>query len=289
MPHTLSDHTYGKRQVRLSKVCRHADQHAYVELSVDIQLRGGFAAAYTEADNRCVIPTDTMKNIVYVLAHQNDFASSEPFGQILAEYFLGKYDQVDGVRIHLTERPWTRVEVSGTPHPHSFCGSPTERFTSIVTGNREGDVTVTSGLEGLPVLKTTDSSFSGFVQDEHTTLAEADDRIFATVINAQWDYQVEDPDWLACRNDVRQVLLETFAAHVSQSAQQTLYAMANAVLDACEAIKRIRIQLPNQHRVLVDLEPFSIANSNEIFVPIEAPHGQIEATVERGPPLRRAP
>lgn len=39
-------------------------------------------------------------------------------------------------------------------------------------------VLVKSGLKGLRVLKTTQSAFVDFVQDEYTTLADAPERIF---------------------------------------------------------------------------------------------------------------
>ena len=39
--------------------------------------------------------------------------------------------------------------------------------------------------------------------------------------------------------------------------------------------------MPNKHCLLIDLSPFNLENENEIFVPIDEPHGQIEATIER--------
>lgn len=39
-------------------------------------------------------------------------------------------------------------------------------------------VVVKSGLSGLRILKTTQSAFVDFVQDEYTTLADAAERIF---------------------------------------------------------------------------------------------------------------
>lgn len=44
---------------------------------------------------------------------------------------------------------------------------------------------VKSGLSGLRVLKTTQSAFVDFVQDEYTTLADAAERIFRLV---RFDY-----------------------------------------------------------------------------------------------------
>ena len=39
--------------------------------------------------------------------------------------------------------------------------------------------------------------------------------------------------------------------------------------------------MPNQHCLLINLSPFGLENKNELFVPTNEPHGQIEGTVER--------
>src|SRR5262245_29396851 len=67
MSAVLVHDAYGKSLVRLTKVTRHADRHDLKELTIDIQLEGDFAAAYTHGDNSRVIATDTMKNTVYAL------------------------------------------------------------------------------------------------------------------------------------------------------------------------------------------------------------------------------
>ena len=46
-------------------------------------------------------------------------------------------------------------------------------------------------------------------------------------------------------------------------------------------ITRIKLTMPNLHHLLADLSPFGQDNPNHIFVPIDEPHGYIEATVER--------
>jgi urate oxidase len=80
---------------------------------------------------------------------------------------------------------------------------------------------------------------------------------------------------------VRSALLTTFAAHKSESVQQTLYAMGEAALAACDGVVDIQLSLPNRHHLLVDLSPFGLANQNEIFVATEQPYGLIEARISR--------
>ena len=85
--------TYGKAGVRVMRVARGA-RHEVRELAVEIMLEGGFAAAFTAADNGAVVATDTLKNLAYVVARENLGAEAEPYGQALARAVLDRYPQV---------------------------------------------------------------------------------------------------------------------------------------------------------------------------------------------------
>jgi urate oxidase len=65
------------------------------------------------------------------------------------------------------------------------------------------------------------------------------------------------------------------------SVQHTLFDMGKAALAAAPEIARITLTMPNLHHLLADLSPFGRDNPNHIFVPIDEPHGYIEATIER--------
>jgi urate oxidase len=81
---------------------------------------------------------------------------------------------------------------------------------------------------------------------------------------------------------IRAALLNVFATHDSLAVQQTLYAMGEAAIDACAEISEIELTMPNQHRLLVSLQPFGLENPNEIFVPTNEPFGLICGTISRG-------
>lgn len=272
--------SYGKSHIRVTKVTRHADRHELKEFTVDIQLEGDFDGSYTEGDNRLVVATDSMKNMVYVLARQHPLTDLESFAQTLARQFLERYAQVKGLNIHMREDSWQRIMVDGRPHPHAFVGGGDEKRTCHLFGGRDG-LHILSGLTDLLLLKTTDSGFAGFVRDEFTTLPETDDRIFATLLTAEWYYGAGQHDWNSCHQTIRQTLLETFARHHSLSVQQTLHAMGTAALEACSDIQTIKLSMPNQHRLLVNLKPFGLDNPNVIFVPTDEPYGMIRATIGR--------
>jgi urate oxidase len=136
-------------------------------------------------------------------------------------------------------------------------------------------------VDGLTILKTTNSAFTGYIVDKLTTLKPATDRILGTCATVTWDYAAAAPDYAQARERIVAALLKTFAEHNSMSVQHTLFDMGKAALDAAPEIARIHLSMPNLHHLLADLSPFGQENPNHIFVPIDEPHGTIEATVER--------
>jgi urate oxidase len=276
----LARQVYGKSSVRLTKVTRRADRHDLIEVVVDISLEGDFAESYLAGDNRRVIPTDTMKNTVYALAADHPLADPESFALVLSSHFLDSFSHVAAATVAATQTSWQRIETAGSRHRHSFIGSGSERRTCSVGRTRQR-VTVESGFTGVSLLKTTDSAFRGFVRDEFTTLADADDRIFAGQLDAKWTYSAGDIDWNSSFTRARAAMIGVFADHKSLAVQQTLFAMGTAVLETCPEIERIELSMSNEHRVPVNLEPFGRQNKNEVFVTTTEPFGLISAVLER--------
>jgi urate oxidase len=284
MSNILSHNAYGKSNVRLTKVSRHASgRHDLLEVSVDIELQGQFEKSYTHGDNASVVATDTMKNTVYALACQHTFNCIENFGQLLASHFVANNKQVTQATVRLSESPFQRIVVNGQPHVHSFFGGGSERRTATVTVTRDR-TTVSSGLDGLLILKTTASAFEGFQRDRYTTLKETRDRIFATILQMEWTY----PDATACADynaahvNARDAALRAFASNFSDAVQQTLYQMGDEVLKVVPEADEVTLTMPNKHRILANLAPFDLTNDNEVFVTTDEPFGLIRGTVKRG-------
>ena len=281
----LTWNRYGKSRVRLVKVRRPstgsgkaAAPHELVDLTIDVQLEGAFEAVYVDGDNRPCLATDSMKNTVYAIARQDPIEHVELFARRLADHFIAK-PGVANVRISAIEQPWGRLSSGGQPHPHAFVQAGGEQWHTVVTRDSAA-ATIVSGLSNLVILKTTDSSFSGFPRDAYTTLPDTADRIMATSMTASWTYRPGTSDFSA-RAPIRRALVETFAGHISRSVQHTLYAMGEAALAICADITEITLTLPNRHHLLVDLAPFGLDNPNEIFVATDQPFGLIEATIRR--------
>jgi len=270
---------YGKAAVRLVKVDRLAQRHELHDLTIEVQLQGDFGPAHA-GDNTQVLPTDTMKNTVYALGRQGPVEPPEEFGERLARHFLGACPAARRAVVQLAVNRWDRAKVGDAEQEHTFVQGPAERRLATVTMDEAG-LAVEAGLEGLGLLKTTDSAFADFLRDGYTTLKETDERILATAVEARWTYARPVRDYSATWSATRACLIESFARHQSASVQHTLYAMGEAALESCGEIGEIRLILPNRHHLLVDLAPFGLDNPNEIFVATREPYGRIEAVIVR--------
>jgi urate oxidase len=277
----LGENCYGKSRVRLSRITRHADHHDFNEWSVQVLLHGDFETSFTEADNSKILPTDTMKNTVYNVARESKTATIEEFAIELGDYLLANNPQVSNVSIEVAEKSWERMTVDGSTEPTTFKLGGPESQTVRAVREKSGQWSITSGVDGLTILKTTKSAFTGYIKDKLTTLKPATDRIFGTCATVTWDFASTAPDYASVRARIIAALLKEFSAHHSMSVQHTLFDMGRAALDAAPEIARVTLTMPNLHHLLADLSPFGQENPNHIFVPIDEPHGYIEAAIER--------
>jgi urate oxidase len=281
LPAKLTENHYGKSDVRLTKVIRNGDRHDLLEFSIDIHLSGLFSRSYTHGDNSSIIATDSMKNTVYVLAKENHFTCAEEFALLLAQHFPRIYPQVQSAFVEIRQTNWARIKVDDKPHDHSFiCGGP-DLWTATAIASRSGSPSISSGISDMLVLKTTKSAFKDFVTDKYRTLKDADDRIFATKLTASWDFISPSSDFKTVRSKIHSAMLKIFATKMSHAVQETMYQMGAAALAAAPEINRIELQMPNKHRIPVNLQPFGLENGNDIFVWTDEPYGNISATVER--------
>ncbi|KAF1779969.1 Uricase, conserved site [Phytophthora cactorum] len=321
----LLQHEHGKGRVRMLKVTRTPDKHSVIQLEAEVLLEGAPAAsAYYDGDNGRVLPTDSVKNTVWVLAKKHEFASLEDFAIILAKHFVTKHpDIVSVAKVKLFETPWERLVVPDSKGKTrrtitrlsapalyvdlsnlvSSCSLPhlltitccCVLFVSRSVVSRKSaygapEVTVQGGVDGLKVLKTTQSSFVDFFRDEYTTLPDVPDRLVSTCVTATWSYTPDvGGDFTSKAAEIKNVLLETFAGPadvgvLSPAVQFTLYKMGEAVLERCPYVKDIKIAMPNIHNNPIDLSRFGCKNIHphgEVFLPTDEPHGIISATMVR--------
>lgn len=277
----IAENEYGKSRVRLVKVKRKDGWHDLREWTVEVLLQGDFDSCFVEGDNSKILPTDTMKNTVYSLARNSSAEAMEDFAKELIEFLLQRNPQVSAAEVSVSDKAWEHLATRGKAHPTTFVETSSEHQTTTVRKGETGEFAVSGGLEGLILMKTSGSAFEGYIQDSLTTLQPAKDRLLGTALSANWKYSRADLAFNLLRGKVRDTLVKVFAEHESKSVQHTLYAMGKAVLEEITEIEDIELSMPNKHCLLVDLSRFGQDNPNEIFVPVDEPHGSIRARLQR--------
>jgi urate oxidase len=279
----LAENRYGKSRVRLMKVTRTPQANDLREWTVNVLLTGDFDTAHYDGDNSKILPTDTMKNTVYSVARNSSATSMEDYAKELIDFLLSRNTQVASASVTIESALWQRLPVDGKPHPTSFIRGSDELQTTAISCAQNGSFSIQSGFKNLVVMKTADSGFEGYIQDDLTTLKPTNDRLFCTAVGAQWSYTSATLAFDATRTALRDAMLKTFAEHNSKSVQETLYAMGRSALEHIADADQITLIMPNKHCLLVDLSRFGQDNPNEIFVPTDEPAGHIEACVRRKP------
>ncbi|XP_031506217.1 uricase isoform X3 [Papio anubis] len=260
---------YGKDMVKVLHIQRDGKYHSIKEVATSVQLTLSSKKDYLHGDNSDIIPTDTIKNTVHVLAKFKGIKSIEAFGVNICEYFLSSFNHVIRAQVYVEEIPWKRLEKNGVKHVHAFIHTPTGTHFCEVEQLRSGPPVIHSGIKDLKVLKTTQSGFEGFIKDQFTTLPEVKDRCFATQVYCKWRYhQCRDVDFEATWGTIRDLVLEKFAGpydkgEYSPSVQKTLYDIQVLSLSRVPEIEDMEISLPNIHYFNIDMSKMGLINKEE--------------------------
>ena len=276
----MAENEYGESSVRVMRVTRRDGRHEVKDMTLDVRFQGDFGSAHTAGENRNILPADTMRNTIFVLAKQYPAEAIEEFVQHATEHFLTYNPQISQVEITAQEQPWTRMTVDGKPHSSAFVRGSEERRTTRIRATRDETI-VQSGIENLTLLRTEGASFALFMRDPYTTLKETVDSLLSAKISARWTYSEPDASYSTVFHGVRQILLDTFATQDSRSIQHMLYALGHAVLDNFEAIREIQLSLREENFRPADLKPFGVENENEVFAWIGDALATAEATLRR--------
>lgn len=290
----LSYARYGKDNVRIYKVEKDEKSgiQSVVEQTVCILLEGDIETSYTRADNSVVVATDTQKQTTYILAKQNPINPPEQFAAVIGSHFVKTYPHIHAAHVKIIQHRWTRLEIDGKPHPHSFFRDGEElRVVESVTRENEG-ISIRSKIEKLLVLKSTGSAFHGFHRDEYTQLPETWDRILSTDVEAGWQWSlfktledVKKVDFNAAWKAARDITLKVFAEDNSASVQATMYKMSEKILAAVPLVDAVDYTLPNKHYFEIDLSWHKgLKNTGKdatVYAPQSNPNGLIQSTVTR--------
>ena len=238
---------YGKADVTAYRLRR--DGHvpeggrAVFGANVTILLYGdAFWPTYTTGDNTDLVATDSMKN--FIQRQTLDFAGDdlEQYCLFLAESFLARYRQVEGLQVSAAEVPY---DARGT---WTFAPAGPERATARVELTRDGVVEATSGIRGFRLLRLGGSAFTGFVRDEYTTLPEITNRPLHMWLDLEWQYTQpgEALSGGAATGAVARLTHDVFDAFESGSIQQIIYTLGTRMLDEIPAIAQVHLEANNR-------------------------------------------
>jgi urate oxidase len=163
--------TYGKDRVRVMRIHREGERQEVRELTVKAMVEGNFARAFTDADNSTSLCTDTVKNVVNIVAREQLSAGPEDFCNAVARRLLERYESVEKATVTGHEMVWQRLSLDGREHPHAFTLDGNGRPFAKVAMTKE-DTAVTSGISGYTFLKSTQSGWADYIKEAYTTLPE---------------------------------------------------------------------------------------------------------------------
>ena len=281
--------------MKLLHVSRAGAVHTVRELEVVTLLTLDNTRDYETGDNRDIVATDTQKNTVYVLAKQHGVASPEEFGLVLATHFVSKYPWVTRAKVQVTAAPWQRIrDPEGAEHSHAFLSVPSMVRVAEVVFQRGATPLVSSGIRGLRVLKTTQSAFVNFADDEFRTLPDAKDRVFSTIVTADWSYNnIRQLDFDEVFGKVRDTVLDVFAGPAdtgiySASVQNSQFLTQKRILELVPEIEKVAIEMPNVHYFGFDFSKFTRipglvgeGAGGQVYSPVDKPSGHIMSTLAR--------
>jgi len=299
---------YGKDKVRIFRIVRQEDRHDVVEYNVCALVEGKIETSYTQADNSCVVATDTIKNTVNVLAKTSPYVLNPAlFALHIGLHFVTKYDHLSKSVVTVEQLKWSRIPVGDnkTPHKHAFVRDGDEKVVVKVEvdASQGKDIikgSVTTGLKDLLVLKSSGSAFENFHEDEFTTLVPVSDRILSTTVDCECVLSMppghltvdglakleEEVKFTTVVCNAKDITLELFALDESASVQATMYKMCEEIIGKNPTVESVTYRLPNKHYIPVNLSYMKLENMTppekcEVFTPVESPSGYIMATVTR--------
>ena len=240
-------HYYGKGDViayRLDRTGGAEGRCAVFAASVLFLVYGdAFWKTYTDGDNTGLVATDSMKNFIQRETMNFRENGLEEYCLFLADKFLAKYAQADGLQISASEIPYSGVG----GHP-VFAPSGPDHATARFEVSRGGIVEAASGVSGFKLLRLGGSAFHGFVRDEYTTLPDLRNRPLHMWLDVEWTYRRPEAAFSGgtVTARVRRTVHEVFASFESESIQQLIYRMGMMLLEEIGGIDEVRLEANNR-------------------------------------------
>lgn len=240
-------------------------------MEVRVQVEGEeFLPSFSEGDNSKVVATDTMKNFIHHHMGEYEGATVEGFLEFVGKKFLETYSQMETVRVSADELPFEERMVPDDdgfePSDLVFRVADGESGFGHVVLSRSDDGPVVeeqkSGVTDIELVKVKDNSFTGYVQDEYTTLPERENRTLYVGMDIYWTYadaadatgeeseRYVPPEQVS---DIAQVVFDEFDVN---SIQELIYLIGERTLERFPQLESVSFEANNRTwlKVRDDLE-----------------------------------
>jgi urate oxidase len=196
-----------------------------------------FWPTYTTGDNTGLVATDSMKNFIQRETANFSGKDLEPYCRFLAEKFLEKYPQTEGIQVMATEIPYAAIGSEG------YVPAGPDRAMAAIEMRRGGLVVEQrSGIHGFKLLRLHGSAFTGFVRDEYTTLPDLKDRPLHMWLDVDWLGAGDTP----LSAQVRALVRDVFLSFESGSIQEIIYKVGTRMLSEIPLLQEVRLEANNR-------------------------------------------
>ena len=228
---------------------------------VRVQVEGeAFLPSFSEGDNSMLVATDSMKNFVHHHLGEYEGATIEGFLEYVGTELLETYSQIETVTVSADQLPFEERPVPGEdgfePSELVFRVADGAAGYGEVTLERTTDETErteqTSGVTGIELVKVKDNSFTGYVQDEYTTLPERENRTLYVGMDVFWTYADSadalgsDPERYVAAEQVRDIAQVVFDDLDVNSIQQLIYQVGLRVLERFPQLESVSFEANNR-------------------------------------------
>ena len=230
-------------------------------LDVRVQVEGeAFLPSFSEGDNSMVVATDSMKNFVHHHMGEYEGATLEGFLEYVGAALLETYEQMESVEVSATEIPFEERPV---PDEDGFDVSELvygvsdgeSAYGELVFGTGEDGPVLEdqlSGVTDIELVKVKDNSFTGFVQDEYTTLPERENRTLYVAMDIFWTYTDAEaalgaePDQYVPAEQVRDIAQVVFDELDVNSIQDLIYQIGLRMLERFPQLETVSFEANNR-------------------------------------------
>jgi urate oxidase len=261
---------------------------------IRMQVEGeAFLPSFSEGDNSMVVATDSMKNFMYHHMGEYDGATLEGLIEYIGSEILETYSQMEAVTMSADQLTFDEKAI---PNDGEFIPSDVvfgvsdgpSGYAELRVNETEDGTTITehtSGVTGIELVKVKDNSFTGYVQDEYTTLPERENRTLYVGLDIFWTYEDDSaalgskPEEYVPAEQVADIAQVVFDDMDVNSIQELIYQIGLRILKRFPQLTSVRFEANN--RTWIGVRDDDLAGDGKVLREPPAPTGFQQFSMDR--------